>query len=295
MSNVTNRGISVYINGPPDKTGDTYALYLFNNGYAKITVDCTDYHCVAPAILCLNDTQRLYIRSSNNLTASSVFFAPEFLSKDFTKETIQSTPLESLCESYDFLMLMPFVNGEFTESVHNDIPQNTLYAAQEMLKDCASLLSSADRFGVCRARAKLIDCLHLCEDAVSNSRRERSSRLATLQIPESCEEVKKALQIIWDSYSDPDVNTAYLLNTLHIHKEKLNKQFRQVTGLSPYQYILQYRLAMACDKLIHSDETIDRISELCGFTAYVTFTTIFKKKTGMSPQAYRAAERSLRT
>ena len=286
--------ISVYIDEPKDKTQDSYALYLISAGYAQITINHVDYHCISPAILCLNDRQQLYIRSGDNLTVSAAFFSPEFLSKALTNEVIHSTSLRDLCQNYDFLMMLPFICNYISASIHNNVSQNAVCSAQSLLKDCAALLTDEHPLSLCRARAKLIDCLHLCENAISDSKKPHAKYPKTLHIPENYPEVKQALHIIWNSYSDPAVNTAYLLEELHINKEKLSKQFREAIGTSPYQYLLQYRLSIACDKLLHTNDTIDHISEVCGFTTYITFTTIFKKKLGVSPSAFRIGERKMR-
>ena len=105
--------ISVYIDEPKDKTQDSYALYLISAGYAQITINHVDYHCISPAILCLNDRQQLYIRSGDNLTVSAAFFSPEFLSKALTNEVIHSTSLRDLCQNYDFLMMLQGTDENF--------------------------------------------------------------------------------------------------------------------------------------------------------------------------------------
>mgnify|MGYP002429198385 FL=1 len=87
------------------------------------------------------------------------------------------------------------------------------------------------------------------------------------------------------------MNAAWLLETLHVSKEVLNRQFRIAMGMSIYQYILNYRLNMAIQRMLSTEISIDRISEECGFNSYVTFSVIFKKKMGIPPQDFRVLEK----
>lgn len=63
--------------------------------------------------------------------------------------------------------------------------------------------------------------------------------------------------------------------------------FREETGRTPGAYARERRLAAACVFLHHSDHTIERIAELCGFCDRHHFTRAFAAARGISPAAFR--------
>ncbi len=65
------------------------------------------------------------------------------------------------------------------------------------------------------------------------------------------------------------------------------KNFRQVTGSSPMQYILSLRINNAATLLETSDYNVTEISTIVGYDNPLYFSRIFKKQKGMSPSEYR--------
>lgn len=286
--------VAFYMDKLPEASEKQYALILLEKGYLKLTINGEPYHCTAPSVVCFNDKQCWKVVEENDVTVCAACFVPEFLCSAFTSEYISGCSTEYLCENFDFLMMLPFVSMQVNSSIRNFAPQSTLHQARAVCAKCADLLYSADCFARYRVRSKLIDCLHLCEQIFFENEQTEYVQSTDLNIPEKYKETRAALQIIHENYGNSQINAAYILDKLHVNKEKLNQQFREVTGYSIYQYILQYRLTMARHKLIFTEDTVDAISESCGFTTYVTLATIFKKKVGVSPQAYRLQERSRR-
>jgi AraC-like DNA-binding protein len=67
------------------------------------------------------------------------------------------------------------------------------------------------------------------------------------------------------------------------------RTFRQVVGMTPHQFVLHTRLRRAAVRLRRSDETISAIAFDMGFGDLSTFNRRFRRVTGLSPSAYRAA------
>lgn len=282
--------LTIYEGTFPDKPTNCYALLLFEEGYAEISVNHTKYHCAAPSVLCLNDQQSFKISTADHLTAAAVFFYPEFLNSKLTLETIAKNRPEKLCAQYDFLMLLPFIANSFNDSFHSAVP-GALQKMRRLLQECAVLMRGNAEYSIFRARSRLIDCLHICEDVFSMPQFELPKTMAGMHTPKNMPELNRALHIIWDEYGNPEMNAAWLLETLHVSKEVLNRQFRIAMGMSIYQYILNYWLNMAIQRMLSTEISIDRISEECGFNSYVTFSVIFKKKMGIPPQDFRVLEK----
>ena len=63
--------------------------------------------------------------------------------------------------------------------------------------------------------------------------------------------------------------------------------FKDQTGKTPYNYLLDIKVKKACELLIQRDNTITEVCYLCGFSNSSHFTTVFKRKIGISPSEYR--------
>lgn len=71
--------------------------------------------------------------------------------------------------------------------------------------------------------------------------------------------------------------------------------FRQVTGQTPYQFVLARRLNLAAVRLRRTAEPISAIAFDAGFNDLSTFNRRFKRVIGLTPAAFRAAAGGGRT
>lgn len=65
------------------------------------------------------------------------------------------------------------------------------------------------------------------------------------------------------------------------------RQFKLATGLSPYAYILNRRIERAQHLLAQDADSIVDIALQLGFGSQGHFTTVFRKRTGLTPAAWR--------
>jgi AraC-like DNA-binding protein len=72
-----------------------------------------------------------------------------------------------------------------------------------------------------------------------------------------------------------------------VSPSSLSHSFKRITGIPVMEYLLYCRLAAAKEQLAHSDLSIGRIVELCGFTDGSNFGRVFRQRTGMSPSDFR--------
>lgn len=67
------------------------------------------------------------------------------------------------------------------------------------------------------------------------------------------------------------------------------KLFRQSTGSSPYQYVLQQRLEQARELLRNPEISLSEISLRTGFADQSHFTNVFRRFAGITPARFRAS------
>lgn len=71
--------------------------------------------------------------------------------------------------------------------------------------------------------------------------------------------------------------------------DHFSRLFREAVGETPHQFVLSYRVERAKEFLRDPDRTLAQVAVLCGFSDQSHLTRVFKKKTGTTPSAFRAA------
>lgn len=83
------------------------------------------------------------------------------------------------------------------------------------------------------------------------------------------------------------IDVDFLAHNVNMSRRGFFRRFRELTGMSPLQYILSKRLAAAEDLLRHSNMTLDEIAYKCGFTDSNYFSRLFKNTYGLPPGKFR--------
>lgn len=98
--------------------------------------------------------------------------------------------------------------------------------------------------------------------------------------------VDYAVDLIRKNY--PHITIAALAHYVGINRSYLSDIFKKKLGVSPQQYLLQYRLDTACQLLRTTELPIQDIAKRIGYDNQLTFSKMFKKKYEVSPKQYRA-------
>ena len=83
---------------------------------------------------------------------------------------------------------------------------------------------------------------------------------------------------------------AELCNVSQAH---LTRIFRQETGQTPLQYLTRIRMEYALFLLLNTQDSMESISEACGFLNRNYFAKVFRRHLGCSPTEYRNRSASL--
>jgi len=95
--------------------------------------------------------------------------------------------------------------------------------------------------------------------------------------------VRDAISMIQENYATLTIEQA--AENLFISPSYLMYLFKQDTGETFYNYIIDYRIQIACS-LLSEGKKIYEVSEMVGYKSVKFFSTIFKKRTGLTPSEY---------
>lgn len=111
---------------------------------------------------------------------------------------------------------------------------------------------------------------------------------AALTLPDDVLQLKKML----DSGMEEKLNLSELCDKLHRSSAHMVRSFKAHLGATPYDYLMQKKVESAKLLLHHSYLSIKEIAAKLKFSDQYYFSNYFKRKTGVSPQNYRAKTRS---
>lgn len=108
----------------------------------------------------------------------------------------------------------------------------------------------------------------------------------TKQREEKHELIDEAIELL-NQYALERVNIREIINKLGLGYENFRKIFKERTGISPLQYMIDYRINTAKSLLIDDKLSINEIAAYLGYNDVFFFSNQFKKYTGYTPNAFR--------
>lgn len=89
--------------------------------------------------------------------------------------------------------------------------------------------------------------------------------------------------------ADSDISIDDLAEHVAVSRSGLNRKLKQLTGISPGEFIKKARIKHACQLLTQSEKSINEIAFECGFSDPKYFSRVFKATTNKTPTEYRNA------
>ncbi|WP_342566492.1 response regulator [Paenibacillus sp. FSL R7-0345] len=186
---------------------------------------------------------------------------------------------ERLQQMKEFSNSLPAYNEEYIEEIRSMILGSFHYIAHKnhtLLSDLVGreLLDKT----IFRSISQLISWGETLVDTlqVKLERDTRNNRMDIIKEIQSCiaaNLAKASQQFVADSVS--------------LHPAYVSKLFKQVSGVSISEYILNMKMEQAVENLRNSDMKIYEISEQLGYANSQYFIKVFKEQFGMTPQDYR--------
>ena len=103
--------------------------------------------------------------------------------------------------------------------------------------------------------------------------------------------IRKAIEYIQNTYSN-NIKVTDIASYVCINRSYLYTLFQKNTGMSPQEYLANYRLTRAAELLDVTDLPVSSVAMSCGYRDPLVFSKAFKGKKGMSPSQYRKMSRN---
>ena len=97
--------------------------------------------------------------------------------------------------------------------------------------------------------------------------------------------VQRALDYIHTNYTR-DISVAGIAQMIGVDRRYFSRIFTQFTGVSPQQYLVNYRLEKAALLLAQKQYSIEETANSVGYTDAFVFSKMYKNKYGVSPSKW---------
>ena len=98
----------------------------------------------------------------------------------------------------------------------------------------------------------------------------------------------EAQDIVKEKYMDPEISLDVVCAVIGVSNSYFSSIFKKEMGKSFISYLTDYRMDVAAELILNTDEKSYTIAERVGYQDANYFSYVFKKKFGVSPSKYRA-------
>lgn len=153
-----------------------------------------------------------------------------------------------------------------------------------ILRFLRSITSGADR--------RVLAPIYLQEICYRLLQAEQCSRLLDAAAAEhEINPVSQAIRYVQKHTSEP-VTVADLADHVAMSPSAFAHLFREVTGMTPYQFVKRMRLDRARTLLVEDSLSVSEVTREVGYTSLSHFITEFKRYFGVTPRAYAETQRA---
>lgn len=160
---------------------------------------------------------------------------------------------------------------------------------------------------------KIIDCIKMAQDASDEQSygyellvrnylssmwlllcQEAESRLTARKVAKTNGEdrLKSMMRYIQSHYMEK-VQLSQIAGAANISQREALRTFRGNLNMTPFEYLMEYRLRMATVQLTETDQSVSQIAYDCGFSSPSYFGKEFRAAMGCTPVEYRKSSAHL--
>ena len=284
-----NKGTTVTITLPIFQEAETFPSKVQPENHKKETCESTD---TLPSVLIVDDNPEI-INFIHDILHSHYhcLTAPE--GKTGLKRCMESLPDLIITD-----LMMPVMDGmEMCRHIKKHVPTSTipiilLTGKDDKHTELESIQLNIDAFITKPFEAEIL--LSRVEQLISKRRTlEAVARIETISTPKKIEAVsydEKFLaditRIIEDHIADSELNVNALCELSGIGNKQVYRKVKQLTGLSPVEYIKNIRMKKAAMLLEQKKFSVAEVMYRVGFSSSSYFSKCFQNEFGVTPKQF---------
>ncbi|MBB4038049.1 signal transduction histidine kinase/ligand-binding sensor domain-containing protein/DNA-binding response OmpR family regulator [Dysgonomonas hofstadii] len=195
-------------------------------------------------------------------------------------------------------IMMPVMDGlEMSRRIRKNVPTSTIPIILLTAKDDKSTELESINLSVDAFISKPFDPELLLSrvDQLLRSKEqiETKLRIESIDTPKAIEAtspderfLSEIIRIIESKIADPDLNVNALSTISGIGSKQIYRKIKQLTGLSPVEYIRSIRLKKAAMLLSQNKFTVAEVMYMVGFSNHSYFSKCFQSEFGKTPRQF---------
>ena len=251
-------------------------IIIINDGIAEIATDDATYHITPGQGIIINQNvmHSIYSVDKNNCTFYSIVFHPDFL---FGHKV---GPLHAQ-------FLLPVQSSRFFKAMVLDEKDSHQERMLDALND-AIAANLTKPFGY-----EIATKGHLCRfwaELISKLPQMTAAPTPPAHVSLDEQRVKQAMLFIRMHHAEP-ISLEEIAGSVHISKSECCRCFSRTLQMTPFEYLMKYRIFEATRKMAQSPQeppmSIADLAMSVGFNNTSYFNKLFKKYLGCTPTYYR--------
>lgn len=195
-------------------------------------------------------------------------------------------------------LMMPVMNGlEMSRQLKKNIPTSTipiilLTAKNDKQTELESIQQNINFFISKPFEADIL-LSRIEQLLISKQQMEVKTRIEMITKPKNIDAVSQDEKflatitgIIEDRISDPDLNVNALVDISGINSKQLYRKVKQLTGMTPVEYIKSIRLKKAAMLLEQKKFTVAEVMYMVGYSSHSYFSKCFLSEFGKTPKQF---------
>lgn len=197
-------------------------------------------------------------------------------------KTSQENPMK--CFAVDFVYTYPTFSNNKWETYDMELPFNTMEKINDsyLFSRILNFFNECTKFWLSDGYNNIIRCRGCFMEIMSLLLIWKSGQ--GIQY-DKIRKVDKVIRYIVENY-DQQLRLEDLSNLVKISPSYLGSIFKEVTGNSPIEYLINIRITQS-KQFINDGYSISETAEKVGFNDVFYFSKCFKNKEGMSPTKYK--------
>ena len=99
--------------------------------------------------------------------------------------------------------------------------------------------------------------------------------------------VRRLLEVLDEHLANDDLGSTFLSEKMHMSSRQFYRKFKELSGITPSDFIKKYKMERAAHLLAETDLSIQEVIEEVGISSRPYFYKEFSQRFGMTPKSYR--------